>query len=396
MRSPVSPSRWLFILLALFFTSSAVALSPTTTTLTATTPTSLFYGQLADGVYAVQVADPNFPPTGLVSVQDNGIDVPVCTRLPYGANCPYGNPILLDAGTHALTVTYLGDNVNAPSISAPVFFFVRKGLTTIALTTSLTPALQGAPVTFTALMTSNYVTPVGNVTFLDGTVTIGTATHQNGTATVTTSTLSPGTHSITVDYQATTNFEPATSAPLSQTILPLFTPDPNGFSLTVTPNPISIGVGRTGLLTVTVIDLTGFSQPVQLSCSNLAPETSCVFTQPTMPPGGGSATLQLLTNAPRDCGTSTPYFLGRSTPPTLPIGAPILLSAIAVFLTRRRTWKLKLPILLLAVLLPSLSGCGHCTDLGTRPGTYTFTVIAASPGGPTHSTQVRLTMTIGH
>jgi hypothetical protein len=54
--------------------------------------------------------------------------------------------------------------------------------------------------------------------------------------------------------------------------------------------------------------------------------------------------------------------------------------------------------LLAAVLLAGaaqITGCGNCTDLGTKPGTYTFQVIGTSTGtGQVQSQAVTLSITI--
>jgi hypothetical protein len=520
-----------------------VALGVTSVVLTPTTPLTVYYGQGVDGTFAISVVDQaNYPATGNYSLEDNGADVPICTSLPVKQACPYGAPILLDAGPHVFTITYLGDVVNARSVSAPIAYTVLPDLTTASLTTSANPSLFGANLTLTATISGNIVTPNGSVTFFDGTSAIGKATlNTQGIATLQTSSLAPGQHSLMVSYPGTIDFNPAstanapllqqivlapiqyatsitissslnpagptqtviltaavtvssqfamiatgqvnftidgqaagsasldssglaritapqlapgqhtvvamyagvtgsggtspvkppnppqpiaprlttnmptllasTSAPYIQVISYSIVQAPSVFTLEISPTPVTLGVGRYAILLVKISELSGFNQPVALTCSGLPYESACTFVQPTIAAGGGSTTLQLQVSAPHDCGNpGSPYFLGQNTPgapfsQTLPYGAGIALGGVVALGLRRRRkdgrrLRLLQNFLLLALLsggLYGLSGCGHCTDLGTIPGTYNVTVTAVAQGGPVTETQsqtIGLTVTI--
>ncbi len=120
--------------------------------------------------------------------------------------------------------------------------------TSTTLTTSGTPAIQGATVTFTATVTyTGSNPPTGTVTFNDGTMQIGTGT-LNGSqvATLATKTLAVGTHSITAVYAGDTNNAGSTSAPVSQVITAITTTT----TLAASPNPV--GYGALVTLTATV------------------------------------------------------------------------------------------------------------------------------------------------
>lgn len=401
-----------------------VILSPTATLLVAIGATTIYFNQPANSRYYTTVADPNHPPTGTVTVQDNGVSISYCTAVAYGSTCPYaaGGTNRLTVGTHSLVVLYNGDSFNAPSVSPPLVFTVLPDLTTATLTSSANPAALGTPVTFTATLAGNFATPTGSVTFLDGATTLATVLlDASGNATFTSSTLALGTHPITVVYAGVTNFNPATSAVLNQVITQaVVIPVLSTFTLTVTPSPITVAVGRSGLLLVTVTGNGTFAQPVQLTCSTTTPETSCDFILPTIPAGGGSTTLALHTSAPHDCGDPEhPYYLGSCTPPptsplnrfnqstiwSVPRTASVLLPSL-LFLglgftrARRRLRSAALTLVLLAASLAgfsALSGCGRCTDLGTQGGRYTFTVTATAQGGPVTETQsqtIPITITI--
>ena len=501
-----------------FATTHNVVLSPTTVVLTPTTPLTTYFGLPADGTFAVSVLNGTFPATGKYTLFDNGVAVAICTALPLPTACPYGNPVLLDAGPHAFTIGYLGDAYNAPSTSVPVLYTILPDLTSASpITSSLNPAPQAANVVFTVTITANAAQPTGYVSFLDGQTAIGTGPlvanpgALSSTASISTSTLAVGGHTITASYAGNLDFNPVTAGPLSQIITPVqvslpsvtllhasanpaiegqpvtftasvvvpgpfaieapgtvtFTLDgasagapvtldqyasaaitlsqlspgshtlaatysgytgtgysyprplpsnpsilpsstslveiievplpslPPGFTLTVTPNPVSVGVGRTANFLVTVTPVSGFLEPVVLSCANLPTEAACTFFGPNIPPGGGAVDLQLATAAPHDCGDPThPYFLGsQSAPGLFPRALPFMFAGAILFGLRRRRRLVPVLMLALALALSSLSGCGHCTDLGTRPANYTFTVIGTAQGASA-SQAVKLTVTI--
>ena len=114
--------------------------------------------------------------------------------------CPsFGGPF--DAGTHILTAVFSGDSVYAGSTSNPVQVTVLPEATMAVLRSSLNPAGQGQPVTFTAVFSGKYTPPTGPVVFYDGETPIATAALDGtGTAFFTTSTLAPGPHAITARF----------------------------------------------------------------------------------------------------------------------------------------------------------------------------------------------------
>jgi hypothetical protein len=64
---------------------------------------------------------------------------------------------------------------------------------------------------------------------------------------------------------------------------------------------------------------------------------------------------------------------------------------------RRRRWLRGLIALAAVAVAMQLSGCGNCTDLGTRPGTYTVQVVGTATGSGTSEVEkaiVTLTVTI--
>jgi hypothetical protein len=86
----------------------------------------------------------------------------------------------------------------------------------LSMSSSLSTAVHGREVTFTATVTGTGAT--GTVTFKDGETSLGSSTLSNGTATYATSTLSAGTHSITAVYSGDGNFAGNTSSSVPLTV----------------------------------------------------------------------------------------------------------------------------------------------------------------------------------
>jgi hypothetical protein len=103
-----------------------------------------------------------------------------------------------------------------------------RDTTRITLTTSGSPSVDGASVTFTATVYPGppqaASQPTGTVTFYDAGTAIGTATLRrsgsNGVATLTTKALGPGTHTITAGYAGDANYlASAVSSPVTQVVM---------------------------------------------------------------------------------------------------------------------------------------------------------------------------------
>jgi hypothetical protein len=263
----------------------------------------------------------------------------------------------------------------------------------------------GQPVTFTATLTGNYAPPTGTVTFYElnpntslqtpiGTGTLTAGSGLTSTAMFTTSNLPVGTDSITASYAATTDFAAASFPIITETITKVNSTD---FTVSATPNPASVGVGYAALLTVTVAVYNGFAEGVNLSCGNLPTEATCSFAPAAIASGGGPSTLIVETTAPHDCGTIQPYFLGGNGggPHLAPFALPALAGLAAFLIPGKRRWLRALMALIAVAAIAQMTGCSTCTDLGTKPATYTFQVIGTSAGtSEVQSQTVTLSVTI--
>ena len=320
----------------------------------------------------------------------------------------------LTVGTHPIRVAFPGSANFLSTTSTPLNQVILPPSTPVpsmvTISSSVDPSTPGQNVTFTATVTltaSYTLFPVGNVTFFDGPTAIGTGlvSALTGQATFATSSLAVGSHPITASYPGltgngttTATILPSTSAVLTQIV---GTPTPPGFTLTVTPAPVTIGAGDTGILLVKVQAVGGFNQQVKLTCAGLPQETTCAFVQPVTPAGGGSTTLQVAVSAPHSCDNNTPYFVTSASEPgtTAKVLVAGLFGGGLLFAGIRRRRKMLIGTIFLLLLslggFAMISGCGACTDLGTKPGVYSFTVVGTATGSTEVESQtIPLTVTI--
>jgi hypothetical protein len=346
----------------------------------------------------------------------------------------------LTVGTHTITANYPATLDFLGAVSGTLQQVIAEAPLTsvVALSSNINPSVFGETVTFTATVSvpGPFVDVVqsGTITFLDGTTAIGTgAIDRLGQAKFAISTLAIGSHPIAASYPgvAATGGPPgsgAASQGISPAISPVVTQEvakgiPNitpGFSLTVTPTPVTVPAGQDAILLVTVQEFGTFLQPVKLSCTGLPTEAACNFVTSTIPVAGGSTTLDLSTHAPHACGNGyEPYVKSgggsqaRVQTPTcgsshgggtvsaratrgFEVGGPTL--AGLLLLLPRRKWLRRRGLLMMVAMLAGivgLSGCGGaCTDLGTLPGTYTVTVVATASGGTVESQKVAMTVLV--
>jgi hypothetical protein len=373
---------------------------------------TMTYGQSWNGTWTVTTSDGTATP-GNFELYDlyNGTSSQLCDVINsplYPCPAAVGTTEGTAVGTHVITGEYVpgtADTVHTGSTSLPVTITVNQDPgTQVVVNGSPSTATIGTAVTFTAMVSGSYTAPTGTVSFNYGSTVLcasqtltPNATGVTSTATCTTSTLPIGSDQITASYAATTDFAAATSPAFTETITP---PLSGNFSVTVAPNPVSLGVGYGSLMTVTVSANNGFAQDVTLSCGNLPSEASCTFTSALIAGGSGTTTLFLNTAAPHTCGTSEPYFVGKNGGGLLPMALPALAGLIAIFIPGRRRigqrWLHALLVALLTAGAMQIAGCSTtCTDLGTKPGTYTFQVMGTAAGtGEVESQAVTLTVTI--
>jgi hypothetical protein len=364
--------------------NTGVVLVPTTTVLTITSPLTITFGQEVDGSAKVAASDGSLP-TGTISFFDGSTNICTIPVAP-SASCPASAGAGFAVGVHVLTAVYSGDATHLASTSAPVTVtvlpvVVTKAQTATMLTSSVNPATSGQSVTFTAnvvAMGTSVAAPTGVVTFSDGSTVLGTKTLVgSGVASFSLSSLSVGIHAITASYAGDASSVASVSTVLSETVTGSTTVV-NGFSVSVT-GAAQVGVGGVASLQVAVAPQTGYMQPVQLSCADLPSESACTFAAHTIPAGGGTTTLQLSTMAPRSCEVAD----SESKTASVPFAGAAVAALLVLFIPGKRRRAIKGLLVALIALggMATLSGCGACTDLGTKPGSYTIRVIGTSGAG---------------
>ncbi len=361
---------------------------------------TMAYGQTYNGTATVIASDggPLLGTTQFFDAYNGAAPLLLCTlQTQTGGTCPPSVGIGAAVGTHIFTAVYAPgpSDTHTTSTSPTVTITVTQDTNSAMLVGAPNPSPAAQPVTFTATLTGNDAPPTGTVVFTYGATVLGqaplvpSATGFTSTATITTSTLPVGNDVVTATYAATLNFADASSS-----VTEIITPSISGtFTLTVTPTPVSVGVGYATLLVVAVTGQNGFAQAVNLTCSGLPTETTCFFDSPQIAAGGGTTELLVQTTAPHSCGTTQPYFLGSNGGPGI---APFALAGLlTLLLPGRRRWLRALVALIVVTTATQITGCGNCTDLGTRPATYSFTVTASSAGTTeAHSQPVTITVTI--
>jgi hypothetical protein len=373
-----------------------LTLVPSTVVLTITSPTTITFGQDVNGSAQVTSSDGSLA-TGTISFYDGTANICTIPVAP-SASCPASAGANFAVGTHVLTAVYSGDTTHLGSTSAPVTVTVlpattpAKAQTVTMLTSSVDPALSGQSVTFTANVVAaagSVGAPTGVVTFLDGSTVLGTKTLVgSGVASFSISSLSVGNHVITASYAGDSNSVASVSAVLTETVNGAVAAG-SAFSVSVT-GEAKMGVGGVANLAVAVAPQTGYMQPVQLSCADLPSEAACTFAAHTIPAGGGTTVLQLSTMAPRSCAVAD----SGLTTAGLPFAGTAVAGLLVLFIPAKRRRGIKGPLVALIALcgMATLSGCGACTDLGTKPGSYMIRVIGTS-GASVVTTKVQVVVT---
>ncbi|MBB5328284.1 FG-GAP-like repeat-containing protein [Tunturiibacter gelidoferens] len=235
-------------------------------------------------------------------------------------------------------------------------------------------------------------TPTGTISFFDGTTNICTiaVTEAASCPPSAGSGFSVGTHTLTAAYSGDATHLGSTSAPVTVTVLPLATTT-DKFNISVTGSTTT-SVGGTVNLQVAVIPEVGSTKPVQLSCGDLPTEATCAFQTQTIPGGGGTTTMQLSVMPPRSCAVAD----SESRTASLPFASTTLAAFIVILIPgkRRRAIKSLLAAVVAIFGIASITGCATCTDLGTKPGSYTIRVIGTEAGQVASIVTVKVKLTV--
>jgi hypothetical protein len=168
--------------------------------------------------------------------------------------------------------------------------FTATDASNVSLSADITNSFGGQPVTLTAMVGSGLPLHVatGTVTFFNGTTAIGTAkVPKSGTVIFVTHKLAAGTNSLTASYSGDTVLTPSVSAPVLETVA--------DYIVQLVPPTITVKEGHSGSITLDLIPQGGFTNPVQLACSNLPTDVTCNFSKSTVNLDGINPTTVSLT-----------------------------------------------------------------------------------------------------
>jgi Bacterial Ig-like domain (group 3) len=265
--------------------------SASTTTVAATPNPSNVGQSVTFNVTVASVPAGGAAPTGQVTLTSGSTTLAQLTLSNGAASFATST---LPSGSNAIVASYSGDNSYSSSQGNTTA--VVQSPTLNSLSSSSNPATQGQSVTFTATVTSSGGTPVGSVTFTDGsTVLASNVTVTSGVATFSTSSLATGSHSIVASFTASAGWQNSTSGTLTEqinqtsfatstTVASSLNPSNSGQSVTFTATVTSTGGTPSGTVT--------FSQGSTVLALNVAVNTSgqAVFSTSTLAVGTDTIT----------------------------------------------------------------------------------------------------------
>jgi hypothetical protein len=204
----------------------------TTTTGLGVAPGISTSGQTATLTAVVVTAGTGIPAGTITFMMDGQAQAPVSLTEVRGSDQATFSTSMLMPGTHTLIAAYSGDATFASSGSDAVNITINPIPTapTPAPTPTPSPILNptrtaltvqprqvnlGRSVTFTArvkILARHGPTPIGSVTFLDGTVSLGTVALRRGKASLKTSSLLLGVNTIQADYTPSPGFAPSSKS----------------------------------------------------------------------------------------------------------------------------------------------------------------------------------------
>jgi len=229
--------------------AQTVNLTPTVTAVSAT-PDPGIAGKPITLTATVTVASGTGKTTGTVTFTDGAATLGTAN---VGTGGTASLNKILAPGPHAIVATYGGDGNNNGSASAPLAVPINLAVTSVALTTSASPATVLSAVTFTATVTGNGGVPTGTITYAVDGAALNTATlDATGKASFSDSTMTVGSHAVTASYSGDTDDNGSVSSPLTQAMHAIATTTSLGTGATAGPAPqtvlIATVVGTSGPL----------------------------------------------------------------------------------------------------------------------------------------------------
>jgi phospholipase/lecithinase/hemolysin len=253
--------------------------------------------------------------------------------------------------------------------------------TSTAVVSSNAHANLSASVTLTASVTVTSGTPVGTLTFFDGTTSLGSSlvsgSTTTATASYTTSSLTVGTHNITAQFSGVNGYAGSTSTAFSEVVTA-----PAISSAFI--GPLTVASGSSGTTTLIVSPVGGYSGTATFACGSVLPaHFTCNVTPGSLTLKGDNAQQTVTVTI----GTSAVAALELPGTPLGPkpsgilwaFGLPLFgIAGLAAFRRRRvGIYRLTLLALTLAAAtggITALSGCSNTSNNKAAPGTYTVPI----------------------
>ena len=308
--------------------------------------------------------------------------------------------IFKNVGTRLIRADYSGDANLNPTSATYHMPIPANSDSYVTLSADQSTVIAGQPVTFSAVVGSDIRLhiPAGKVTFLDGATVIGSASlDSTGTANLVMTTLSAGTHSISANFPGDSVLTPSVSSPISAQV--------SDYMVQVFPGTVAVSEANNAVVSVNLVPLSGFTQPVQLSCGSLPANLSCTFNKNTVTLDGVTPSVATLTVA-----VGQKHASNFGVNHWQAAAASIALAGLLLPLGIRRRWKTTFAVLcLLGVALCGV-GCGSVSTSNSstnpssnpsadskKPHSSTITVTATSGiGGGVITRSAQLTVTINN
>lgn len=305
-------------------------------------------------------------------------------------------PVMPGAGEYPVAVTLNGSAAGNYTLPVPPKLTVTRAATTTSLTATTGPLVTassadaGQPVLMKAhVIPAHSGSPSGTLILSEGaTLLAAGASDASGGLNFVVSSLGIGPHSLTATYSGDRNFEPSRSATM---LFMVNTPPSGPVDFTLAPSSATtqtISSGDSANFSFAVNVQGGLSGPVTLSASGLPDLATASFNPGSVVPGSPSTAVTMTIATPKTTAYSTSH------------SSAVLALLVLGILPAGRMKKLpvRLVVLLLALFLPFVAGCGDRVRSGTSiPGTtksYTITVTGTTVGADgiqlRHTTNVTL------
>jgi hypothetical protein len=279
----------------------------------------------------------------------------------------------LTPNNYPVTASFAGGG-NLLASSASLTEIVNPAATTTTLTATPQTAYVGQTVTLVATVSAQN----GAVTFFDRSQALGTVPVSTpGTASLATTGLAVGSHTLTASFvPASIDFVASTSASVNVVILA------SGFTITISPNKLTLGPGATGTVAIQLASAGNFAGPLALSYGAVPTDASASVSPATVTLTQGASasstlTLETLLKSsnrvpvrPRSGGSSLEF--AAATLVLLPLG-----------LWRRNTVGRLVGLVLVTSVLGVGTGCTNAWHRGevVAAGTYQIPVTATDVRG---------------